>query len=113
MTARFSIIHQMLDAQKNPKQYVDEPCLEPGETLITGVPMGASTKSKKTAFFLCLFLGLIGGHCLYVGRKWKAAIFIILTIATTGILSGIWCLWHLIAILRGRFTDATGHPLVR
>ena len=54
-------------------------------------------KEKVISFFLCLFLGTLGAHRLYLGKK-KTAFLMLITIGGCG----IWYLLDLIAILRGR-----------
>jgi TM2 domain-containing membrane protein YozV len=64
------------------------------------------SKSKTTALVLCLFLGYLGAHRFYVGRNGTG----IAQLLTGGGL-GLWQLWDLITILRGKFADAQGNLL--
>ncbi len=62
-----------------------------------------SDKKKWTAFWLCLFFGIIGAHYFYVGRKGKGILYCF----TFGLLMIGW--FHdLGTILKGRFKDDTG-----
>jgi TM2 domain-containing membrane protein YozV len=63
-------------------------------------------KSKSTALVLCLLLGWLGAHRFYVGRNGSG----IAQLLTCGGL-GVWNLWDLIQILRGKFIDAQGNLL--
>lgn len=65
-----------------------------------------SAKSKKTAFWVWLFLGMFGGHYYYVGRIGKGLLYT----CTAGLLLFGW-LFDLFAILGGTFKDAAGVPL--
>lgn len=62
-----------------------------------------STKSKKVALILCLFLGVLGGHNFYVGKIGKGLLYLL-----TGGLFGIGVIIDLISIIFGSFKDANG-----
>jgi len=63
-------------------------------------------KSKWTAFFLCLFLGLFGAHRFYVGKAGTGVLYLF----TAG-LGGIGAIIDLFIILFGGFRDNNGMPL--
>lgn len=62
-----------------------------------------SDKSKKVAFFLCLFGGMLGFHRFYVGKFGSGFLYM----CTAGLCFFGW-LHDLNVILRGKFTDNTG-----
>ena len=65
-----------------------------------------SDKSKKTAFLVCLFGGLIGLHYFYVGRiKTSLVRFITLNFI------GIGWIIDIVTIALGGFRDNVGAPL--
>lgn len=66
----------------------------------------ASPKNKWVAFFLCLFLGVIGAHRFYVGKIGTGILYIF----TVGVFS-IGALIDLICILCGSFRDADAKKL--
>jgi restriction system protein len=65
-----------------------------------------SDRSKKTAFLLCLFGGIIGLHMYYVGRIGRGFLYTI----TAGLFLLGW-LTDLFKILLGTFRDNVGNPL--
>ena len=68
---------------------------------------GFPRKSKWTAFFLCLFLGIFGAHRFYAGKTGSAILYLF----TVG-LFGFGVLIDLVLILIGSFRDKYGYPLV-
>lgn len=66
-----------------------------------------SHKSRKTAFFLCLFFGMFGFHYFYVGRFGRGLVCIL----TMNWFMFGW-LFDLFKIARGRFTDQYGMFLI-
>lgn len=65
-----------------------------------------SDKSKKTALWICIFLGLFGGHLFYVGRAGRGFLYMF----TLGLFSIGWLI-DIFAILAGNFKDGAGVPL--
>ena len=65
------------------------------------------TKSKTMAVLLCLFLGYLGVHRFYVGKK-GSGVAQLLTLGGVG----IWTLVDLVMILTGSFKDKNGMSLV-
>ncbi len=68
---------------------------------------GVSAKSRSIALVLCLFLGMVGAHCFYVGRKTRGIIYIV-----TGGFFTIGVIWDLFCIWQGLFKDADGNFLL-
>ena len=65
-----------------------------------------SDKSKKTAYLICLFTGMFGGHYLYVGRTGRGLLATFtLNFAFIG-----WIL-DLRKIRKGKFKDNVGQYL--
>ena len=70
-------------------------------------------KSMETAGVLCLFLGWVGAHDLYVGKVAMGLIKIFLTITCIGyFVTAIWQFIDAICILTGTYRDHWGRPLV-
>lgn len=67
----------------------------------------SSHKKRKTAFWLCVFLGIFGGHYFYVGRMGRG----LLAMFTLNFFFMGWFV-DLIRIWRGRFKDYNGLPLI-
>lgn len=65
-----------------------------------------SDKSKKKAFWLCVFGGLFGLHYFYVGRRWRGCLA---ALTLNFFMLGWPC--DLITIARGRFKDQYGEYL--
>lgn len=70
----------------------------------------SSDKDKWVAFFLCLFLGVLGVHRFYVGKVATGILWIFLTAITSG-LWGIAVFVDLIFIVMGKFKDKQGFYL--
>ena len=72
-----------------------------------------SEKKVLPAFILCFFLGFIGMHYFYVGRKVAGFVFIALAITGYGlILTFLIAFFDLFALLFGRFKDKEEKNLV-
>ena len=68
-----------------------------------------SNKSRLVATLLCLFLGTLGVHRFYVGKKGTGIIMLLLTLTLVGlVITSIWSLIDLIFILAGSFRDSEG-----
>ncbi len=67
-----------------------------------------SEKRKLPAFLLCLFFGIFGVHRYYVGKVATG----LLQLFTVGGL-GLWCLFDLLVILLGGFTDKEGKLITK
>lgn len=67
----------------------------------------SSNKRKMTAFWICLFTGLFGGHYFYVGRRARG----LLALCTLNFFILGWFA-DLGKILGGRFKDRNGLPLI-
>ena len=78
----------------------------PGPQVVHTYTTITSDKSKKTAFFLCLFGGFLGLHQFYVGKILTG----ILYLCTFGLCCIGWAI-DLIRILVGGFKDNSGQPL--
>lgn len=66
-----------------------------------------SHKQRRTALILCIIGGCLGLHYFYVGRYGKGILFIF----TAG-LCGIGWISDISKILKGRFVDQYGNPLI-
>ena len=67
-----------------------------------------SDKSRKTAFIICLFFGVLGFHYFYVGRYGRG----ILALLTMNFVMIGW-IADLIKILNGKFKDNIGQYLLQ
>lgn len=65
-----------------------------------------SSKDKKTALILCIFLGLVGAHDFYLGRIGSG----ILKLCTGNIFMFGW-ISDIIKIATGTYKDGAGEPL--
>ena len=74
---------------------------------MNGMMVHASPKSKTITLLLCLFLGMIGIHNFYVGRKVRGIVFIV-----TGGFFTVGVLWDLLMILLNRFKDVDGNIVI-
>lgn len=63
-------------------------------------------KSKWAAFFLCLFLGVLGAHRFYVGKVGTGLLWLF-----TGGFFGLGVFVDFFTILFGAFRDKAGYPL--
>lgn len=81
-----------------------------------------SNKSKLIALLLVAFLGGLGLHRIYLGRRQSGLIMLALSLigsitSAIGIGEAVlfvvscWCLIDLIALCIGKLTDAQGRPL--
>lgn len=68
--------------------------------------VNTSSKSKTTALWICIFLGMFGGHYFYVGRIGKGLLYL----CTLGLFCFGWII-DIFAILGGNFRDNAGAPL--
>ena len=66
-----------------------------------------SHKSRKTALILCILGGYLGLHYFYVGRYGKGILFF----CTFGLCIFGW-LSDISKIMKGRFVDQYGNPLI-
>ncbi len=66
-----------------------------------------SEKSRLVTLFLCVWLGVFGGHRFYVGKTGTAVLWLL----TFGVF-GIGFFVDLIMILLGRFFDCNGKPVL-
>lgn len=80
-----------------------------------GLPPGYEQKSKLAAGLMGIFLGALGVHNFYLGKKKYAIIQLLLTLLTCGMgaaISGTWGLIEGIMILTGSINkDGNGYPL--
>lgn len=65
-----------------------------------------STKSKMTAFILCLIFGIFGAHRFYAHRNVSA---VIMTLSLGGL--GIWWAFDCFLVICGLFKDEQGRYL--
>ncbi len=66
-----------------------------------------SSRSRLVALLLCFFIGWLGIHRFYVGKKGTGVLMILCGFF------GIWVLIDLILITVGAFTDKKGRPVYR
>lgn len=77
-----------------------------------GCPTRQINKSNLTAFLLCLFIGTLGAHRFYVGKKGSAIAMLLLTFSFFGfIISAIWSFVDFVIISCGCFEDKNGFRL--
>lgn len=84
-------------------------------TIICGfiLKISGAKKTRVVSLVLCIFMGMVGGHLLYVGRTGKAVLRIIFTITfVLGFVSAILCIIDFIKILAGAFYDKDKKPVV-
>jgi hypothetical protein len=63
-------------------------------------------KSRRTALLLCLFLGWVGAHHYYVGRRGIGRLYML----TCGLML-VGVIVDLVLILTNSFQDSSGRPL--
>ena len=69
--------------------------------------MEKSNKKRLVALLLAFFLGTLGVHRFYVGKKGSGIAMVLLTISIIGILvSSIWAFVDFLMIATGSFTDS-------
>jgi restriction system protein len=73
---------------------------------VTVYAVNTSNKKKSTALWLCIFLGLFGGHYFYVGRFGKGILYLF----TGGLFAFGWII-DIFVIAAGSFKDNVGAPL--
>lgn len=66
-----------------------------------------SVKSRTVTLILCIFFGTLGIHCFYAGRIGRGILYLL----TIGIF-GIGWIFDIVQIIRGKFTDKYGLPIV-
>ena len=82
-------------------------CTPPYSSPVSPLPVSPVSPSHRcAAFFLCLFLGVLGIHRFYVGKIGTGLLYLF-----TGGLFGIGWLIDLIMSACGSFTDKAGLPL--
>ena len=75
----------------------------------------AAPKQKMVAFLLGFFLGALGVHNFYLGKKGMGLTQLLITVLTLGfgaLITGPWALVQSIMIIMGKIDDADGNPLV-
>ena len=71
-------------------------------------------KSRLAALIMCLFMGFVGGHLLYIGKTGKAILRTICTMSIVLlIIPAFFGLIDFILILAGKFKDKTKQPVVK
>ena len=73
---------------------------------ITVYSVNTSNKSKTAALWLCIILGVVGGHYFYVGRFGKGFLYL----CTGGLFAFGWLI-DIFVIASGGFKDNVGAPL--
>lgn len=74
-------------------------------------------KSKTVAILLCLFLGLLGIHRIYLGHTQSGIAMMVITLCLgwtilVPIVLCIWCLTDIVSIANGDLKDSYNRPLV-
>ena len=69
--------------------------------------LAVSTKSRTITLVLCILFGYLGAHCFYAGRFGRGLLYLF----TAG-LFGIGWIWDIIQIIRCKFTDRFGLPII-
>lgn len=65
-----------------------------------------SPKNRIVALILCIFLGMIGGHCFYAGKVGMGILYLF-----TGGLFCIGWIYDIIKIVSGTYKDGNGLPI--
>ena len=66
----------------------------------------SSPKSRLVVLLLCIFVGVLGIHRMYVGKVGSGVVMLLLSITGIGLfVTAIWCLLDLISIASGGFQD--------
>ena len=74
----------------------------------------AAPKQKMVAFLLAFFLGALGIHNFYLGKKGMGLTQLLITVLTLGfgaLITAPWALVQSILIIMGKIDDADGNPL--
>lgn len=85
-------------------------------TLIAGFMLKTDNtqKSRLAALIMCLFMGLVGGHLLYVGKTGRAILRTICTMTIVLlIIPAFFGFIDFIIILAGKFKDKAKQPVVK
>lgn len=98
---------------------LEETKFTPGEKiLVNGIDVNKLPyKSKTVAILLCLFLGLLGIHRIYLGHTQSGIAMMVITLCLgwtilVPIVLCIWCLTDIVSIANGDLKDSYNRPLV-
>ena len=109
---RNALEHRLEDARRYPapteSPKLGQEALEPSQI------QGESDKRILPAFLLVNFLGFLGIHRVYVGKKESGIAMFVLSITVFGIvITAIWALLDFVSILCGTFTDGEGRKITK